>query len=172
MTRGDRDRARRDTNSGEIMRPDTNTHTELSDILGDLSVDSAETGEKGAGVGYDDGYNSQESSSEETVLEPLSISEEREEQCVVLVLYLAKGLEDQRFSPYERRAPACPGSVRRVLPVVRVQRQGQPQPAKLGVHHHTLWGGVHVVDTQLGSPQVVLGWQPVTVTGLMPIAQV
>ena len=124
--------ARLGSNSEEKMGP--HTDNELSDMLGDLSVDTAESGErresggKGPGGRCDDGY---ESHSDETLLEPLSIREEREEECVVVVFYRAKGLGDNRYAPYERRAAAPLHSARRVLPVLRVQRRGQAEPAQL-----------------------------------------
>ena len=90
-----------------------NTETELSEVLGNLGVDITETGEKGGGAGYDEGYDSHQSGgSDETELEPLSIrEEEREEQCVVqcVLLYRAKGLTDQRYTPYEKRTAAVAG---------------------------------------------------------------
>ena len=113
------------------MRPNTDTdqlvgRKSLSEMMGNLSVDIGEVGEKEPAGRYDDGYNS-----EEPVLEPLCILEEREEEeeCVVLVLYHAKGLVDHRYSPYEKRAGRSGPS--RVLPVLRVQRRGQPEPSQL-----------------------------------------
>ena len=100
-------------------------------MMGSLSVDVGATGEKRAGERSDDGYDS-----EEPVLEPLCILEERkEEECVVFILYHAKGMGDNRYSPYEKRAgrsgPASPSHGCRVVPELRVERQGQPEPCKL-----------------------------------------
>ena len=121
------------------MRPNTHTDIQqfvrrksLTELMGSLSVDTGASEEKKAGERSDDGYGS-----EEPVLEPLCILEEREEEeCVVLIIYRAKGLVgDNRYSPYEKGAarsgPASPCHGSRVLPILRVQRHGQTEPCKL-----------------------------------------
>ena len=120
------------------MRPNTDTEQfvkrkSLSEMMENLSVDIGATGEKGGGAGErsDDGYDS-----EESLLEPLCILEERkEEECVVFILYHAKGMGDYRYSPYEKRAgrsrPASPSHGSRALPELRVERRGQTEPCKL-----------------------------------------